>query len=288
MATTKSFTSGPTQRAKASPPRSPAGSARLEFTTRQAADLVGVTARTLRYYEEVGLLPAPRRGHGGLVYSEEHILKLLRVTRLTAMGLSLEEVADVARNPGSARSTQVLSDLDRALADRVAEIQGQRRAISQLRQTQSPVDIVPEFARHVAALRRLGLRDTAAADRLLLDAVAAFPDPAAASQLADVADQAAADPLSHKLAALEGRLQAIDAQSTGRAVAALALDYGQLLTEIYDAFAGDGGTLLAEGETDFADGVLRTLIETAANDQQRDVLSRAVTVLAAHLTRDES
>ncbi|MDR2567595.1 MAG: MerR family transcriptional regulator [Bifidobacteriaceae bacterium] len=113
----------------------------LEYTTREAAQLVGLTARALRYYHQVGLLPEGRRGPGGQrIYTREQILMLLRIVRLSEMGLSLEEVADVLGGPpGTHRAEVILVSLDRALADRVGVIQAQRRVIRELLTTGSPV-----------------------------------------------------------------------------------------------------------------------------------------------------
>jgi DNA-binding transcriptional MerR regulator len=109
---------------------------RLEFSIKQAATLVGVTPRTLRHYGQIGLIPEPVHSSGGLIYSAEHILRLLRIIRLTALGLSLDEVSDILRDPGSSRSSHLLTELDRALADRITELQEQRRIIDELCQTQ--------------------------------------------------------------------------------------------------------------------------------------------------------
>jgi DNA-binding transcriptional MerR regulator len=59
------------------------------------ARLVGTTPRTIRYYEEIGLLPeAPARASGRhRVYSESEVERLREVMRLKdLLGLSLEEL----------------------------------------------------------------------------------------------------------------------------------------------------------------------------------------------------
>lgn len=112
-----------------------AAMASLEFTAKDATELVGVTVRTLRHYQQLGLIPEPRRTPRGLIYDAEHVLRLLQIKRLTAMSLSLDEVADIIADPSSSRATRILIQLDQALADRVAEIQSQRRAISESLQT---------------------------------------------------------------------------------------------------------------------------------------------------------
>ncbi|WP_088189587.1 MerR family transcriptional regulator [Desulfosporosinus sp. FKA] len=60
----------------------------------QVALQCGLTKRTIRYYEEIGILPPPKRSEGGTrYYNEEHIelLKRIKYTK-DALGLSLEEL----------------------------------------------------------------------------------------------------------------------------------------------------------------------------------------------------
>jgi MerR family transcriptional regulator, repressor of the yfmOP operon len=59
------------------------------------AKLVGTTPRTIRYYEEIGLLaPEPRRPSGGhRVYTEAEVERLREVMRLRdLLGVTLEEL----------------------------------------------------------------------------------------------------------------------------------------------------------------------------------------------------
>ena len=59
------------------------------------ASLVGTTPRTIRYYEEIGLLPAARSRPSGRhrVYTEADVERLREVMRLKdLLGLSLEEL----------------------------------------------------------------------------------------------------------------------------------------------------------------------------------------------------
>ncbi len=62
------------------------------------ARLVGTTPRTIRYYEEIGLLAqAPERPSGGhRLYSEDEVERLREVMRMKELlGLSLEELKTV-------------------------------------------------------------------------------------------------------------------------------------------------------------------------------------------------
>lgn len=68
------------------------------------ASLGGVTRRTVRYYVQEGLLPAPLGLGRGRHYGPEHVERLLAVKALQERGLTLEEVrAEVAR-PSRARA----------------------------------------------------------------------------------------------------------------------------------------------------------------------------------------
>ena len=65
----------------------------------QVAARTGLTKRTLRYYEEIGLLPAPTRTEGGYrLYSEADVLQLERIKRLKdLLGFSLSEIREIAQ-----------------------------------------------------------------------------------------------------------------------------------------------------------------------------------------------
>ncbi|MDO3411062.1 MerR family transcriptional regulator [Saccharibacillus sp. CPCC 101409] len=56
----------------------------------------GLTKRTIRYYEEIGLMPAPERSDGGTRrYTREHIDHLRRVIDARdVLGFSLQEIQE--------------------------------------------------------------------------------------------------------------------------------------------------------------------------------------------------
>lgn len=64
------------------------------ISIRVAAETLGVSVRTLRYYEEVGLLEAAQRGPGGVrYYTEAGVQRVRRIIELRNLGgFSLEEV----------------------------------------------------------------------------------------------------------------------------------------------------------------------------------------------------
>jgi MerR family transcriptional regulator, gold-responsive activator of gol and ges genes len=60
------------------------------LTVGQLAHATGVSAKTIRYYEQIGVLPAPRRSAAGYrQYSRHDVHRLLFIRRARALGLSL-------------------------------------------------------------------------------------------------------------------------------------------------------------------------------------------------------
>jgi len=74
------------------------------------ADLGGISRRTVRYYVQEGLLPAPLGLGRGNHYGREHLDQLLRVKALQEAGRTLDEIRQllgqgpVSRRPPLARA----------------------------------------------------------------------------------------------------------------------------------------------------------------------------------------
>jgi DNA-binding transcriptional MerR regulator len=123
----------------------PSTSAPAGLRIGEVARLVGTTPRTIRYYEEIGLLPAGGEREAGRhrLYTPEDVERLREALRLKALlGVSLDELrelleAEEARgalrdewqhgNPGAGRRREIL---DQALGhvDRQLELLAGRRA----------------------------------------------------------------------------------------------------------------------------------------------------------------
>jgi MerR family transcriptional regulator, thiopeptide resistance regulator len=68
----------------------------MAWSTAEVARMSGVTARTLRHYDEVGLLPPAWLGTNGHRYYEEgELLRLQQILVLRALGLGLPEIGGV-------------------------------------------------------------------------------------------------------------------------------------------------------------------------------------------------
>lgn len=62
----------------------------------ELAERAGVTPRTIRYYESLGLLdPSERQGKGFRYYTEVELMRLQKINAFKDLGLSLEEIATV-------------------------------------------------------------------------------------------------------------------------------------------------------------------------------------------------
>ncbi|MGH6943650.1 MAG: MerR family transcriptional regulator [Geminicoccaceae bacterium] len=57
------------------------------------SERVGLNIETIRYYERVGLLPAPPRSGGGhRLYDARHVMRLTFIRRSRELGFSLDQV----------------------------------------------------------------------------------------------------------------------------------------------------------------------------------------------------
>jgi len=66
------------------------------WPTAEVARLTGVTARTLRHYDAIGLLVPAATGHGGVRrYGQAELLRLQQILLLKRLGLRLDTIADV-------------------------------------------------------------------------------------------------------------------------------------------------------------------------------------------------
>jgi DNA-binding transcriptional MerR regulator len=63
----------------------------------EVAEATGLTHRTIRYYEEMGLLPPPTRTQGDYrLYSESDVKRLSEIVRLKSLlGFSLSEIKEI-------------------------------------------------------------------------------------------------------------------------------------------------------------------------------------------------
>ncbi|MGN8051305.1 MerR family transcriptional regulator [Curtobacterium sp. 22159] len=64
----------------------------------ELAERAGMSLRTIRHYDEVGLLVPTGRTSGGFrVYTEQDLERLLVIRRMKPLGFTLEEMAELLR-----------------------------------------------------------------------------------------------------------------------------------------------------------------------------------------------
>jgi len=110
----------------------------------------GLTARTVRYYEELGLLPNVRRRAGGRrVYGDDDLERLRFIQRLKTLGLPLGAIRELNAVHAIAGSTRAMLDrLDELLARRLAEVDERLAELTHLREE------IARYREHVE--RRIG------------------------------------------------------------------------------------------------------------------------------------
>jgi MerR family copper efflux transcriptional regulator len=100
------------------------------YAIADVAERTGFSASTLRYYEDIGLLPAPERTAAGYrVYDDTAVARLRFIARTKQLGCTLQEITDLVRAWEGDRCATVSAQL-RALvasklddnADRIAEL----------------------------------------------------------------------------------------------------------------------------------------------------------------------
>ena len=62
----------------------------------EVASQLATSIRTIRYYEEEGLLTPSRTQRGTRLYSDHHIARLTIILRLTKLGFSIEAIRKIA------------------------------------------------------------------------------------------------------------------------------------------------------------------------------------------------
>jgi MerR family Zn(II)-responsive transcriptional regulator of zntA len=85
----------------------------------ELAGELGLNPKTIRYYEEIGLLPAPRRNAAGYrVYGASDRERLRFIARAKRIGLTLQEIGEILalRDSGDEPCAHVGELIDRKLA----------------------------------------------------------------------------------------------------------------------------------------------------------------------------
>lgn len=91
------------------------GSSQQTMHIGELAERTGLSLRSIRHYDEVGLLPPSSRSDGGFrVYTEPDYERLLLIMQMKPLGFSLEEIAALL---------PILENEDSVTADARAEVE---------------------------------------------------------------------------------------------------------------------------------------------------------------------
>jgi DNA-binding transcriptional MerR regulator len=96
------------------------------LTVGQLALATGVPAKTIRYYEQVGVLPVPRRSDAGYRhYSRHDVHRLLFIRRARALGLSLTKLKALTTELDSGECLTMRPRLQALVTEQLRTVQQQ-------------------------------------------------------------------------------------------------------------------------------------------------------------------
>jgi DNA-binding transcriptional MerR regulator len=100
----------------------------------QVAGLLGVTTKTIRHYEKVGLLGVPERsGSGYRLYTADHLLRLYRIKKLQSLGFSLGRIKSLLGESGSGNELRnVLEALLREVEEEIRVFERRRERLREM------------------------------------------------------------------------------------------------------------------------------------------------------------
>ena len=105
----------------------------MELTIQKLARLAGVSARTLRYYHQIGLLsPARVNSAGYRIYGQREVDALQQILFDRAMGMRLENIQKIMQSPAFDRMAALkghLAELERRQTELSLLLQNVRRTI---------------------------------------------------------------------------------------------------------------------------------------------------------------
>lgn len=108
------------------------------FNIGEAAKASGVTAKMVRHYESIGLLPPARRTEAGYrLYGDDDVRMLQFIHRGRALGFSLGQIADLLalwrdKHRASADVRRLALEHVAALDRKIAELEAMKRTLATL------------------------------------------------------------------------------------------------------------------------------------------------------------
>lgn len=93
------------------------------FTVGELAKLVGVSVRTLQYYDQNGLLPATFSEGGRRVYGHDAVFKLQQLLFLKGLGFSLKEIRSIIRQGATTDFKHIFTEQRDILLRKIENLQ---------------------------------------------------------------------------------------------------------------------------------------------------------------------
>ena len=117
----------------------------------EVAKSLGITTRTIRYYEEVGITGTPLRESGSRKYSEQDIHRLKFILKLKELGITLREMQELAKhyNLNDQETDRIMPQLLDLLDTHLTKVDAKISKLASLRN-----DIVDYRSKVVGTLRR--------------------------------------------------------------------------------------------------------------------------------------
>ncbi|GIE35751.1 transcriptional regulator, MerR family protein [Actinoplanes italicus] len=241
----------------------------MAWSTRELAELSGTTVNTIRHYHRLSLLEEPeRRNNGYKQYQVRHLVSLLRIRRLTELGVPLARI----RAEGD-YGPELLRQIDADLAAEIKRLGRARSDIAVILRDGGPADAPAGFESVAPRL--------SAADHSLLHVFAQLYDEDTMRDLRRMVE-ADTDPLTAEIDALppdaDERTRQSLAEKLAPTLARHLIDYPWL---------NDPAQHLSKGRhvtrQTFVDAVVASY-----NPAQLDVLSRAGALAQQRLSRSRA
>lgn len=216
------------------------------LTIGELASAARTTTRTVRHYHSIGLLPEPpRRSNGYRSYDVQAVLRLVRIRRLTQLGMSLPEIKQALGGADEQDLRVMLGELVTDLARQEEGIREQRERLEAVLAREQDLALPSGLAEILSEVRRLVPDETLVQhEGDLLELLEATMAPDLFSTFSGQYAAALSDPaMVDRSTALARRFDALTATDPADPeVAALAAEFVAFGQESFGTLAPDGVT----------------------------------------------
>lgn len=233
----------------------------MGWSTRQLAELAGTTVRAVRHYHDVALLDEPvRRTNGYKRYGVEHLVRVLRIKRLSDLGFSLAQIAGMG--DADEYPDEALRALDTELAESIERLQRVRLELALMRRRSVPADLPHDVALATADA------DLSDADRSLVVVMTRLLGPAELETYTELLHE-------HRAGPADAEFDRLPADSDEQTRRDLAERMAEPVRELIAARPGlSEGTANTPHGARFTARALTTALDELYNPAQRDVQRR--------------